>query len=257
MTLSATSWPFRFAAILVGIAGVVVTAACSDSAPRPEVFNITPTPTILPKGGNVLPVLEKLRAERPEQVATVDDWLTGDVEAAGATFPTVTGKCDDFITRGVSLCERAGYEPGTSVTLLIPSRESARGYQVEPQAVRDQIAYLVDGRNPRLDLLAQRDDGTLLAVIGLDAAPGKLFPGGTATNEAPVIAAYLYVAPDGTISDMSERGAGSPPLEPIRNDERQGVHTYKVLTASAEFVEWDKTLNDALDAARKASPKKQ
>jgi hypothetical protein len=140
------------------------------------------------------------------------------------------------------------------VTLLIPSRESARGYQVEPQAVRDQIAYPVDGRNPRLDLLAQRDDGTVLAVIGLDPAQGKLFPGGTATNEAPVIAAYVYVAPDGTTSDMSERGTGSPPLEPIRNDERQGVHKYTILAASAELVAWDTSLNAALDEARKATP---
>lgn len=201
--------------------------------------------------------MAKLRVQQPRQAATIDHWMKGDVEAAVATFPTVTGKCDDFITRGMSLCEREGYAPGTSVTLLIPAGESAPGYQVEAQAIRDEIAYLIEGRSPRLDLLAQRDDGTVLAVIGLDAAPGKLFPGGIPTNEAPVIAAYLYIAPDGTMSDMSERGTGSPPLEPIRNAERQGVHKYTILAVSTEFVEWDKTLNAAADEARKATPEQQ
>lgn len=257
MSMRVAGWPLSLAVLVVGVlalAAVLATTRSGDSAPRPEVFNITPTPTILPNGGDVLPTLEKLRADRPEQAAVVDSWLQGDVRAVVAVFPTIRGKCDEFITRGVSLCERSGYAPGTSVTLLLPSRESAPGYQIEERAMHDKITYLVEGRHPRVDLLAECDDGALLAVIGLDAAPGKLFRGGVATNEAPVVAAYLYIAPDGTMSDMSERGTGSPPLEPVRNDVRQGLHTYKVLAASTEFVEWDKTLNAAMDEARKASP---
>lgn len=216
-----------------------------------DVFpGVTPTPDLLGGRGDAVAALRQLNLVSPAVGRVARAWLDGDVTRAVDAIQNTTVDCAGVITRGVDLCSTTGRSRGTLVQLFEPNR-SLPGYRIERPAAEDTVKYLVQGRNPRPVLVARADSGEYLIVIGLTPKPSLRFPGAIPNGGADVVAVYLTITASGTVVEMNERGSGSPPLEPIRNDIRKGVTEYTILGVGDEFRAWDRAIHDEIEAHRK------
>lgn len=219
----------------------------------PPPLTVTPTPALL----SSVPPIDRARQEvataDPAVASLLDAAARADVSALIAALPVVEGPCDQFAVRGVTRCESAGLPAGTVVKLYETASESLPGFTVDEATARATVGYLLAGRNPGLDLLARRPDGSYLAVIGVDPQPDRLFPGGTIVG-GDVGMVSLVVGKSGRLLDFTARSAAAPPLEPIRNSLRRGDQSYTILGVSDRFAAQEAAAAAAKDALNKQSP---
>jgi hypothetical protein len=215
---------------------------------------VTPTPAILPPASDMTQALAKLRSASPGIAATIDATLRGDASAVVDAAPATSGPCESFVVRGVTLCERSGLTPGTTVEQISLNGEGLPGFRMERPVAGQTVRYLLDGRGPELQLLAARDDGATLAVITIAPRAALQFPGPLRLGGADVATLYMTVGPGGTVLDLEQRVVGAPPLEPVRNGIRLREHDYVISAASAAFVNTEKAWDDANEAAKRTPP---
>jgi hypothetical protein len=244
------------AVVITGAAALWSVVAGSTSghtaAPPPAVVGkVTPTPAILPANTDVHGALASVRQSHAQVAATIDAWLRGDADAVTAATPSRTGPCEMFATRGRSqeeACALIGAGPGAAMTMFTTASESAAGFEVLAKDVADNVTYLTAGRHPSLQLLASRDDGAYLAIVGTDARPGLQFPGPLVLGGGDIAAVYLVVSPNGQLVDVDQHIASAPPLERLQNDMRHGTHSYEIIAADASLRAREKAANDDHEA---------
>ncbi len=220
----------------------------------PPPIAVTPTPALLEPAWPIEDAEAELAAAHPAADSTIRAALQADVSGLLKAFPVVEGPCEDLSGgRGVTRCELEGLAPGTTITLYALVSETLPGFLVNEQTARDRVGYLFHERNPRLDLLARRDDGAYLAVIGIDPQPDRNFPGGEISG-GDVSTVWMVLDESGTVLNFGGRNVNAPALEPIQNDIRHGIHTYEILGVSNEFIAHDSRIHDELEEIRKQPP---
>ena len=155
--------------------------------------------------------------------------------------------CGSTGVRGVTGCELYGVPPGTILESWNPW-EGVLAYELQRKDAEAMLSYLFDERHPRVDLVARRDDGVFLIVVGVDPRPDVSFPGAVPTNSGDTTAIELRVdGPTGDILAASSNSEHRPPLETIRYEEHRG-RTYEILGKSQAFADREKAFADELEA---------
>lgn len=216
--------------------------------------NVTPTPDILREAGTIAAAIETLRATNRPVAEALESWTRADAAAIVSALPSFTRRCETFVSRGVSLCERTNRPVGSLVELFETSSVNLPGFQVERDDALDTFTYLLDSRHPRVEMLALRGDGAYLAVIGVDPRPALQFPGPVVLGGGDIVAVYVLITRLGGIVDAAQKSATAPPLEPVRNELRLGSNSYEILAVDDSFRARERAVNDENEAHRKDPP---
>ncbi|MCC6382587.1 MAG: hypothetical protein IT304_08750 [Dehalococcoidia bacterium] len=165
-----------------------------------------------------------------------------------------SGSCEQYVARGKDRCEAWGVAPGVVVEWLRPRPEFA--VQLLRAAAAAELSYLLEGRHPRLQVLARRDDGAYLLSFAVDPKPGLMFPGALPEGGTPVGTSYLHTDPKDAakIAGYGSFSVSTPPLEFARYDAFHGIHQYELLAASDEFYKAEQASHDEIEAGRKQKP---
>ena len=117
--------------------------------------------------------------------------------------------------------------------------------------VRASIEYNPKGRNPRLALAVEREDGSLLLVFLLDPRPDLVFPGGAPAGGADEITVVFGTSADDPtkVTVYDHKFAGSPPIEFMRYEAHQGVE-HTVLGVSQELQSLDEAWHNENEERR-------
>lgn len=228
---------FAFAAVSVGLGGceedvhVTPTPAVGPSpAPSP-----TPPPTQAPTSG---PTIDDARArladEYPVVAAFVDAALTGDVDVVLSYLQWREVECtaDDPPHAGPR-CSALGLPPGSTVEVAL----KPIGRMVRAN-VTVELERFLSGTNPRLELVAQRDDGQLLVSVAIDTTQSPW-------TDTMVSSLLFWIEPgaDAPVMLWSDRTPLATALDVIRDDERQvdpdERHEWEIWAASDELLERD------------------
>lgn len=119
--------------------------------------------------------------------------------------------------------------------------------------VEAAIRYDLKERHPRLSLVAERADGSVVLVLLLDARDGRMFPGAVPVGGDPQIAIWLATAPGDpdAIVTYDHIYQGAPPLESLRYDRHFGIRDFTVAGASAKFAALERAFHDRSEAERR------
>lgn len=256
--LHSTSWLRLIGALVAAVAVIVVTGwALIDRGrseePPPEATisagNMpAPTPALLRTIPAASDAAAGLRAKAPALAELFAAVESADVGRILGHIAWQSAACDEFVYRGTTACEIWKVAPGTVVESVRP-----QGYEVDVQRadVSDAIAYFLENRHPRVQLIARLEDGAYVLSFGIDPQPGLLFPGRIAEGGAPVGTWYLITAPSdpGKIASYGYRSIGGLPLDFIRVDQFRGVHRYEILGVNEEFRAPEQAAHDAQEKA--------
>jgi hypothetical protein len=209
---------------------------------------VTPTAALLDGLQSASEALDSLRGASPPVHEAVAAWLNGDVGGAAKAVVAEPVNCSDSGTRASTLCQQLNVEPGTIVTLFRPVA-GLPAFRLDATGMKAMVAHLIDGRSPRILLVAQDDRGNALVLIGVDPAKPYDYGGGPDLSPATV-AFYLSVSSDGVVHDVGERSRGAPPLEPIRARIRQGEQ-WTVLGTAPELRAWEAEVFATVEAQRR------
>ena len=209
-----------------------------------------PTPALLRTIPAASDAAAGLRAKDPALAELFDAVESTDVGRVLDHITWQSAPCDDFVYRGITACEIWKVAPGTVVESMRP-----QGYEVDVQRadVRDAIAYFLENRHPRIQLVARLEDGAYVLSFGIDPQAGLLFPGRIAEGGSPVGTWYLITAADnhGKIASYGYRPVGGLPLDFIRVDQFRGVHRYEILGVNEEFRAAEQSAHDAQEKANR------
>jgi hypothetical protein len=137
--------------------------------------------------------------------------------------------------------------PGTVVELVYPVL-SLPSFAMQSSDAVVMLSHYLSGRNPRLELLVSQEDDHYLLVIIIDEVEERVFPSGEPAGGPPIGSVEVVLSADGAVVGIDARPSGSPPLETLRYNERNGVIRYSILGSSEEFraIEeaWHQTLED-------------
>lgn len=210
------------------LAGGDTTQGLPPEAPPPGV-TFSPTPSLLADVPDIGDAIRALRSRAADSVR----WRRAECQNTGL--------------RGVSGCQLYGVPPGTILEFWNPE-EGVIEYELQRNDAEAMLSYLLDGRHPQLDLIARRDDGAFLVVVGVDPRPDVSFPGAVPTNSGDITAIeFLIDGPTGDIFAASSKPRQRPPLETVRYQEHRG-RAYKILGKSQAFAEREKAFADELEA---------
>jgi hypothetical protein len=209
---------------------------------------VTPTPALLDGPRSAGEALDSLHVTSPSVHESVAAWLKGDVAGAVGALVAEPVNCSDSGTRGVGLCQQLNVAPGTIVSLFRPVA-GLPGFRLDATGMRAMVAHLIEGRSPRILLVAQDDRGNALVLIGVDPAKPYDYGGGPDSSPATV-AFYLSLSSDGVVHDIGERSRSAPPLEPIRARIRQGEQ-WTVLGTAPELRTWESEIYATVEAQRR------
>ena len=208
------------------------------------------TPALLRLAPSIKEGEAKLRSSAPGAADLLDAARAADVKMLLDHITWQSAPCDDFVYRGITACEIWKVAPGTVVESMRP-----QGYEVDVQRadVRDAIAYFLENRHPRIQLVARLEDGAYVLSFGIDPQAGLLFPGRIAEGGSPVGTWYLITAADnhGKIASYGYRPVGGLPLDFIRVDQFRGVHRYEILGVNEEFRAAEQSAHDAQEKANR------
>jgi DNA-binding CsgD family transcriptional regulator len=172
VSLSALKWLGTVAVgAVVAAAGIAIAVVASGDGGDPPAPSITLTPAALPPVPSIAEARASIEAADPPVARLIEATLQSDVDALMVAFPVSEGPCEEFVVRGLPRCESAGLPAGTQIRLYEIASERLPGYRVDGETVGGTVAYLLDGRKPRLDLITRRDDGAYLVVIGIEPEP--------------------------------------------------------------------------------------
>jgi hypothetical protein len=178
-------------------------------------------------------VLPGLRAVAPLAAAVIDAVLAEDAAVIVASAPQFVAPCEEYVTRAGDDCQRLGLPHGTIVRKVGLWQMFAAD---EAQAI-EGARHMLEGRAPRLALLARRADGRYLAVFHVTPSQSFSFPGGLQPGPADVRWLRLQIqASAPALIEIGQNRGGSPPLEPLRYDTVNLGLGYDVLFASDAFV---------------------
>lgn len=241
-------------AAALGAAGVwaaIQTEPGADPAANADLdtfVGVTPTPALLDGLSSAGEALDSLQGASPSAHRTVARWLKGDVAGAADAVVAEPVNCSDSGTRGITLCQQLNVAPGTTITLFRPVA-GLPGFRLDATGMRAMVAHLIEGRSPRILLVAQDDRGNVLVMIGVDPAKPYDYGGGPDSSPATV-AFYLSLSSDGVVHDVGERSWNAPPLEPIRARIRQGEQ-WTVLGTAPELRAWESEIYATVEAQRR------
>ncbi|MFN0148113.1 MAG: hypothetical protein ACKVT1_16530 [Dehalococcoidia bacterium] len=248
-SLAVTGALVMLAASLTFATIAFVTPGQSQDAREPLVpaSPATPTPVRVAEASD--PV-ETLKGRWPEALPLIADITAGRTAALLNHFSWLRYPCEEAVSRGVSDCERKNIPTGTVLEAFRTDGHDGRVARVD---ISDSMDYLLRGRNPRLALAAERDGNELFLLFALDPAPGLMFPGREPEGGSPVVAVWFVLSgrTQPLIIEQGYQNAATPPLEFVHYEERQNLHKYTILAASAEFkAREDANFKEIEDARR-------
>lgn len=193
----------------------------------------TPTPDV-PEHATIDNAYARLAGEYPAVAEFVDAALTGDVDVALSYLQWREVECtaDDPPHAGPR-CSALGLRPGSTVEVALkPIGRMARAN------VAVEFEHFLSGTNPRLELVAQRDDGQLLVSVAIDTTQSPW-------TDTMVSSLLFWIEPgaDAPVMLWSDRTPLATALDVIRDDERQvdpdERHEWEIWAASDELLERD------------------
>jgi hypothetical protein len=235
-------------------------ATASPTTPAATLPAATATPTAASPTPVPLSAAPEIDAARAAIVARSGSLATfvraveaQDVEAVLAALPWHVTTCDRLMYRGVTECERAGMAPGTVLELFAPEWWEFGG--LERADAREAMTFYLEGRNPRLAMVADRSDGSIVVLFHIDPRPHLNFPGAVPESGGPAVAIWFATVPGGPslIATYNLHFEGSPPLEFLRYDAYHGIRDSTILGASDEFRAMEQAWREE-DEKRRGQP---
>lgn len=229
---------------------VLASGSTTQGLPRqtpPTGVSISPTPSLLADVPDAAAAFQVLRSTSPRAAAAIEHVLRDGGKGAAELVRWKSVECQNTGIKGVSGCQLYSVAPGTILESWNPE-EGVLEYELQRRDAEAMLAYDFDGRHPQLDLIARREDGIFLIVMGVDARPDVSFPGVVPTNSGDTIAMELRIdGPTGDVLAVSSKPAGRPPLETIRYEEHHG-RKYEILGKSQAFAERESAFAAELEA---------
>lgn len=242
--------------VLIGVALAAATSGRSEDGSRPQPLPAGaggPTPALLEGASEDRDgALRRLEAGAPAAATALRGMLAADVEGTLRAARVRSELCDALVERGVTECVRRGLPPGTQLELATLDRGEA--FYADVSIVRAALAQMLVRRQPTLELLATASDGSVLAIVGVAAAPAYDIPGGISEGPLRITRLQAVFEAGGTLLGLAQVADSTPPLEVIRYDEYNAGLKYTVLFASAAFKGAEQAFADRLAAESKAAP---
>lgn len=209
-----------------------------------------PTPALLAGASHdEAAVRAELAKSNPSAARSLDDVLKGNVQGVVDGLRHDRSPCENVQDRAGNACQTRGLQPGAIVDRA--TLDPLGTYYGDVGVVTAAVRHLLDGRSPKLGLLARGSDGRVIAIVNV--TPGLPFemPGGVQDGQIRITRLQLHLAGDGTILGIEQVSDSTPPLEVIRFITHQDKVDFKILYASPEFEAVEKAFADKLKAESK------